>query len=170
MTKVLGLRTCNADMTSYNGFQWSETGHVEAPDWDPKPYCGNGLHGLLWGEGYGALLNRDRDAKWMVVEVEKESIVNLQGKVKFPSCDVVFVGNQYDATQYIWNHGGYGRVIVGVALSGGDRSVLTGGDCSTLNAGNYSNLTGGYNSTLTGGYRSVLTGGDCSTLNAGNYS
>jgi hypothetical protein len=31
---------------SYEGFQWSEVGEwTEAPDWDPTPRCGGGLHG-----------------------------------------------------------------------------------------------------------------------------
>ena len=47
--KALILRTCNSDLTSYNGFQWPESGFVEAPDWDKTPQCGNGLHGLLQG-------------------------------------------------------------------------------------------------------------------------
>jgi hypothetical protein len=48
---VLILRTCKPDMTSYKGFRWPESGPVDCPDWDPKPKCGNGLHGFLWGEG-----------------------------------------------------------------------------------------------------------------------
>ena len=45
---VLVLRTCAADMTAHNGtFTWPESGECAAPDWDPYPSCGRGLHGLL---------------------------------------------------------------------------------------------------------------------------
>jgi len=70
MSKVLILRTCNADMTSYGGFVWPESGPVEAPDWEPTYECGHGLHGLLWGEGNSGLLDTSDDAKWLVVEAD----------------------------------------------------------------------------------------------------
>src|SRR5258708_39227135 len=70
------LRTCNADLTSYNGFQWPSTGVVVAPDWDPKPECGNGLHGALNGEGDGSLFKWEPDAKWLVIKVFAKSVVN----------------------------------------------------------------------------------------------
>ena len=47
----------------------------------PVERCGNGLHGLLWGEGDGTLLNWAPDARWLVVEVDASTIVALSGKV-----------------------------------------------------------------------------------------
>jgi hypothetical protein len=32
-------------------FYYPKRGWVEAPDFDEKPECGGGLHGLVWGEG-----------------------------------------------------------------------------------------------------------------------
>ena len=81
---VLVLRTCKADLTSYGGFRWPESGPAEAPDWRPDAECGRGLHGLLWGEGDGSLLDWSAGAKWLVVEVEAADIIDLGGKVKFP--------------------------------------------------------------------------------------
>lgn len=49
--KVLVLRVCDVDGKSHGGFQWPESGPVAAPDWNPEPRCGGGLHGWLWGEG-----------------------------------------------------------------------------------------------------------------------
>ena len=69
--KVLVLRTCAADMSAYGGFVWPRYGHVEAPDWNPRAECGNGLHGLKWGEGSADYLSSDDDAVWMVCEVEE---------------------------------------------------------------------------------------------------
>lgn len=45
------LKCVKADLTSRNGFQWPESGRVDAPDWSPEAECGNGLHAWEWGEG-----------------------------------------------------------------------------------------------------------------------
>jgi hypothetical protein len=174
---VLVLRTCDANMQGHNGFQWPETGRVEAPDWSPEPSCGHGLHGLLWGEGDGSYLNWDASARWLVVEVDAASIVDIGGKVKYPAGDVLFCGDRLEATALLAERAP-GRAIVGgtliggddSTLTGGDRSTLTGGDRSTLTGGNRSTLTGGNDSTLTGGYYSTLTGGYYSTLTGGDRS
>lgn len=80
---VLVLRTCDADLKSWGGFQWPHEGYVEAPDWSPEPVCGYGLHGLLEGEGDWGLLDWSLEAKALVVEVDRTGIVELSGKVKF---------------------------------------------------------------------------------------
>ncbi len=192
--KVLILRTCNSDLASHGGFQWPKSGHVKCPDWSPKAECGNGLHGLLWGQGDGCLLNWDGDARWLVVEVSGKSVVDLGGKVKFPSGKVVYCGDRHGATSLVYDHSPAGTVVVGLikdcgygstltggnrstltggngsVLTGGNGSVLTGGDWSTLTGGNGSTLTGGYRSVMTGGYRSVMTGGDKSVMTGGDKS
>jgi len=92
---VLVLRTCGPDMKSEaesaKGFQWPESGPVACNDWDPKPACGNGLHGLLWAQGDFGQLSRRHDAKFLVVEVEASAIVSLEDgqKVKFPRGNVI---------------------------------------------------------------------------------
>ena len=103
---VLCLRTCAANMTAHGGFTWPTAGDVAAPDWKPRAECGNGLHGLLWGEGDGSLLSWEADARWLVVEVLESEIVNLDGKVKFPRCTVVFCGDRIQATTFLRDHGG----------------------------------------------------------------
>jgi len=42
------------DGVSYDGFQWGGRGEwTIAPDWDPEPKCGHGLHGQSpKGAGY----------------------------------------------------------------------------------------------------------------------
>ncbi|MFK3706685.1 hypothetical protein ACI2JR_17380, partial [Klebsiella sp. NPDC088457] len=145
---VLVLRTCNADMSAYGGFVWPKSGFVKAPDWKNTTECGNGLHGLLWGEGSAGYLSESDDANWMVCEVEKDLVVDLENKVKFPEANVVYCGERDGAINYLMDNGGKGCAIV--------YSTLTGGD--------YSTLTGGYGSTLTGGYGSTLTGGENATL------
>jgi hypothetical protein len=164
---VLVLRTCDKDLKAHGGFQWPEKGHVAAPDWKPAKKCGNGLHGLLWGEGDAGLLNWDASAKWLVVEVPAASVIDLTGKVKFPSGNVLHCGDRLTATDFLVARLKKSATVVGVSLKGGDRSTLTGGDRSTLTGGYGSTLTGGDGSTLTGGDRSTLTGGDRSTLTGG---
>ena len=154
--KVLVLRTCNADRTSHNGFLWPEGGPVSAPDWNPEVVCGYGLHGFLWGEGDGSLANWTSDAKWLVAEVERESIVDLAGKVKFPSATVVFCGDRLGATSYLAEHGGHGRAIVGGTATAGNRGTATAGDEGTATAGDAGTATAGYAGTATAGYRGTI--------------
>ena len=144
-------------MTSRDDFKWPESGLVSAPDWDPKPECGNGLHGLLWGEGDGSLLNWDKDAKWLVVEIEE--YVDIQGKVKFPSGNVVFAGNQETATKYIADHGGAGKAIVGYNATAGERGTATAGSYGTATAGEGGTATAGEGGTATAGCGGTATAG-----------
>jgi hypothetical protein len=99
---VLVLRTAAADGSSYNGFRWPESGPVEAPDWSPVAECGQGLHGWLWGHGDWSLKCKDDDARWIVVEVVKADVIDLDGKVKFPRGVVLATfGHWRDAMAFI---------------------------------------------------------------------
>ncbi len=95
---VYVLRVSGPGGKSKDGFQWPKTGPVAAPDWDPIPECGKGLHGWLWG--VGDYSSSDYYAVWQVVEVKQSSIVELNGKVKFPRGVVVFSGSLANA--YAW--------------------------------------------------------------------
>ena len=119
------LRTCKEDLTSYNGFQWPESGYVEAPDWDPSPKCGSGLHGLLWGEGNGGLLDWSTQAKWLVVRVDGE-VVDLGDKVKFKSGWVEFCGTQKDATDFLISKGAKGPVVGSTVVKGHNQTAIAG--------------------------------------------
>jgi len=163
---VLVLRSCKADMTSKNGFVWPKAGPVECADWNPKPECGNGLHGLSLGQqDPGVWL----EELCQVVRVAEGDIVDLRGKVKFPKGVVVYTGDIAGASAYFAENGGAEGLYRRMA-SGGYGSTLTGGNDSTLTGGDDSTLTGGDDSTLTGGNYSTLTGGDYSTLTGGNDS
>ena len=149
MTTTLILRTSRPDGTSRNGFQWPTSGPVTCPDWDPAPTCGNGLHGLPWGEGDAHLLDWATDALWQVVEVPTADLVDLDGKVKFPAGAVVHTGDRLSATTYLAaDPRSAGHIIHGATVTGGDRSTVTGGDESTLTSGHRSTLTGGHRSTV----------------------
>ena len=164
MKYVLVLRACKFNMNSYNGFVWPKKGRVEAPDWNPEPVCGGGLHGLLWGEGDASLIE---GCIWQVVRVLTADIVDLGGKVKFPAGVVIYTGTREGATQLIYNRAPNGTVVHYLSITGGDRATLTGGYMATLTGGDGATLTGGYGATLTGGNDATLTGGDGATLTGG---
>jgi hypothetical protein len=156
VAKVLVLRTCNAELKAqYNGFQWPEKGHVEAPDFSSQKCCGYGLHGLLWGQGDGGLLNWDDSAQWLVVEVPADSIVELDGKVKFPKGEVVYCGNREGATQLIATQ--KPGPIVGLTAQSNAQS-------STIAVGYRGTATAGEGGTATAGYRGTATAGKGGTL------
>ena len=149
-------------MSAYNGFKWKESGEVSAPDWQPEPRCGHGLHGLLWGCGDGGLLGNALDAKWLVVEVEAASIVELDGKVKFPKGEVIFCGDRKGATELISGRAPKANLpIVWLSITAGDRGTATAGDRGTA--------TAGYRGTATAGDRGTATARDGGTATAGSY-
>lgn len=146
--RVLVLRTCDAERRSHNGFQWPERGPVEAPDWEPTQECGHGLHGWLWGEGDAGLGNWSPGATWLVVRVDPSTIIDLDGKVKFPRGDVVCCGTQLDATTYLLENGGRGYAIIGGTATAGDEGTATAGDEGTATAGDEGTATAGDRGTV----------------------
>jgi hypothetical protein len=172
----LVLRTCDAYMVAYNGFQWPESGHVSAPDWDPKPECGHGLHGLLHGCGDYSYLSTQNNAKWLVVKVPKNTCVDIIGKVKFPEGEVIFAGSKDDAIKMIADaYPGepvvYAKRMVGdngVAVSGNDGTSISGNDGTSI-SGNYGTSISGESGTSTSGDRGTSTSGDRGTSTSGYY-
>ena len=162
--KAYILRTCNADMSSRNGFIWPREGVVECLDWKPTTKCGNGLHGALWGEGDGSLLDWSDDAVWVVAGVDEW--IDINGKVKFPRADVVFAGPRDDAVAEIINRGAKGAVI-GRTATAGDRGTATAGDYGRATAGDRGTATAGDYGRATAGYRGTATAGDYGRATAG---
>ena len=121
--KHYGLRTCNADGTSYNGFVWPETGMVECPDWSPEPECGNGLHALLNGEGGSSHLDWTDGARWQLVGFDE--YVDLGGKTKFPRCEVA-TGTREAVTSAL--KALTGAAVHGVITTAGYRGTASAGD------------------------------------------
>ena len=151
--KVLVLRTCNADRTSRDGFQWPEVGGTAtAPDWDPDPdrACGGGLHGLLWGCGEAGLLSGDSTALWQVVSVKVKDIANPDApdKVRFRTGKVVFEGDRDGATSYLLANGAAGRPVVYAHATAGRFGTATAGDYGTATAGYYGTATAGRYGTI----------------------
>lgn len=147
---ILCLRTCNADLQSRQGFQWPFYGPIEAPDWNPAPCCGQGLHVLVGGSGDGSHLSWNASAKWLAVEVAAKEIVDLGGKGKVPRAYVVAVGDRLAITNFV------GSRHPAIACVGG---TATAGDCGTA--------TAGYGGTAIAGYRGTANAGDRGTATAG---
>ena len=171
---VLVLRTCSANMRTYGGgFVWPSTGPVEAPDWDPEPRCGGGLHGFLWGEGHGGLADWSEGAKWLVVEVAAKEVVDLGGKVKFSRGRVVHCGDRASATALIASV--RPGAIVGGKSTSGDYGTSTSGDCGNSTSGDYGKSTSGdYGTSTSGDCGTSISGadgnstsGDCGTSASG---
>ena len=150
-------------MTSHSGFVWPREGLVVAPDWDPTPECGHGLHGLLDGEGDGSLLSW-MHAVWLVAEIDEW--VDLNGKVKAPCARVVHCGNQASATAWLVARCP-GKAVVGATVTAGYRGIATTGGHSTATAGYCGTATAGYNGTATAGEGGIATAGDYGTATAG---
>jgi hypothetical protein len=172
--RVLLLRTCTAEMHGTNSkskhFTWPKSGHVACPDWNPRPCCGGGLHGLLWGEGKADLLLWEDSAVWIVFEADADKVVEITedggGKCKVPECDVVCCGTRYEATAYLVARAP-GRAVHGALITAGDsgtatagyRGTATAGDSGTATAGDRGTATAGYSGTATAGYSGTATAG-----------
>jgi hypothetical protein len=173
---VLVVRTCNADFTSWGGFQWPTEGYVEAPDWRPTAECGYGLHGLLEGDGDWGLLDWSLEAKALVVEVDRAGIVEIGGKVKFRGALVRSVSSLAVALCQVVCDAG--RIVKNVAdlirtteaeatekASGNASPLAASGDDSRLAAsGNASQLAASGNASR------LAASGNASRLAASGYA
>ena len=95
------LRKCNYDgLSSRNFYYGNFSDIVTATDLNPEPICGNGLHGLLEGNGDWLLLNGNN---WLVIEANKEDIVKIdKNKCKFRTGKILFSGttNQLSRSEF----------------------------------------------------------------------
>ena len=169
----LVLRNCNPDGSSSYGFVWNtEIGAVNtAPDFQPTQEYGNGLHGWENGIGDATVSSYNDSPLWLVLDVP--SLIQLDGKVKFESCIVVFKGSKSECAKYLYDQGIRGAIIglTGDFAEGGDYSALSTFESNrTQTAGNNSTQTAGSNSTQTAGDYSTQTAGSDSTQKAGNRS
>ena len=163
MNAAYMLKTVNADFTSHGGFRWPRRGKVVAPDWDPEPVCGGGLHGLLWGEGDGRLLDWSDDAVWLVCKIDADTAVDLGGKIKVPEATVAHAGTRKTATAFLAAHAP-GRSIVGGTATARDFGTATAGYGGTATAGHRGTATAGLGGTATAGHGGTATAGDGGTI------
>ena len=174
--RVLVMRTCTEYGFSYANFSWPESGPVSCTDWKPEAVCGHGLHGALWGEGAGSLFRWTSSAIWQVVEVPTDSIIDLDGKVKFPAGVVVAVGNRQRVTSWLGSKAP-GHAIIGATDSVGmdsmalvgDRGHAISGDHSASTAGDHGSAISGIYGRSTVGRYGDATAGSFGTARAGDY-
>jgi len=192
MEKALVLRTCAADQSSYGGFIWpTEIGTiVTCQDWSEEVKCGNGLHGLLDGFGDYSLLSEDFDAIWQIVEVDRDKCIELDGKVKFQSCKLVYSGTMAVALTKMSDYQidllikSNSIMSSQLAASGNYSKLAASGDSSKLAASGYNSklaASGGSSQLAASGYYSQLaasgdysklaaSGGSSQLAASGNYS
>jgi hypothetical protein len=166
MSGTLMLKTVTRDMQAYGYFLWPREGRVECPDWNPKPICGGGLHGLPEGVGDGQLLDWSADAVWLVFEADQVVAIDT-AKAKTNRANVVHCGDRLSATRYLIDHGCHGPVV-GATITAGDAGTATAGDRGTATAGNAGTATAGDAGTATAGYAGTATAGDRGTATAGD--
>ena len=133
-------------MTGHGGFQWPDVGgQVKAPDWNPEPICGYGLHGLLWAVGSEQYLDTSDSAKGVVFAADESSAVWIDGdKVKVPEARVVFIGTVAEAAAWIDERKPSRE-------RAGDRGTATAGYRGTATAGDRGAATAGAGGTATAG-------------------
>ena len=161
------LKSLPANRRAYNDFEWpAEAGAiVEAPDWNPKPACGGGLHGLVDGRGDVGLLCKDADAIWYAFESvssagepsDAEAVVINGDKGKCRRAMIRVVGTREAAVQW----------LVAKGCTGVHFSTATAGDRGTATAGYGGTATAGDRGTATAGDRGTATAGDRGTATAG---
>ena len=173
---ILVLRTCNADMTSHDGFRWPRQGRVVAKEWEDTDTCGHGLHGLPWGVDGPGYCSAKTDAVWLVVRVStrkggyRHGTGEMTDKCKFRSGTVVFAGKRDDATALIAQYAPLNTPINWLVCAGGYSATMTGGDYAKMTGGNSAKMTGGNSATMTGGNYATMTGGDRSYMRGGKGS
>ena len=87
---TLILRKCKSDGSSRNRFKYGKTGErVTCPDWDPKPECGHGLHGLKEGNGDWELLEGH---DWLIIDADDQIVDIDEEKCKFNTGVILFRG------------------------------------------------------------------------------
>jgi hypothetical protein len=167
---VLLMRTTGPNGESHGGFVWplKVGAKVAAKDWSREPVCGGGLHGLLWGQGDGGLLNRNADAKWLLVEADRKDVVEIDGaKAKCRACVVRYVGDKAGAVAFMVAHAPESSSVLGAARAVGDNRAAVVGDSGQATAGDSGQATAGYSGQATAGDSGQATAGDSGQATAG---
>ena len=120
-------------MTSYCDFEYLEKGIVKCDDFIPTKECGNGLHGLRAGDNYPGMWYGDD--KFLVLEVDTDKIIDLDGKCKFPEAEVLFVADSMlELSAWLQKNNHFGAWYRGTATAG-FKGTATAGHEGTATAG-----------------------------------
>lgn len=170
--KVLVLRNCPADKISTDRFVWSHDGYVADPSWDPSFLSEKGLYGWLWGEGSAHLspYTNDPTALWYVLSVDKDNFHNYGNMIKFPSCEILFVGSKKNATDILRMYAPKCLVIGCTVLSKKvNFDISAVGDYGTAVTGDYSLSLSGDNGISICRKYSWAFSGECGIAVSGDY-
>ena len=150
--EVLIVKCVNPDGITYNGFRWplEVDATVEAPDWNPEPVCGGGLHGWPWGFALGDGKNPDFSvsAKWIVFGAAPSEIVSLDGKCKAKRAIIRFVGSWVGAMTFVssgrigWTEHGASGAASATGWSGAASATGWRGAASATGARGAASATG----------------------------
>lgn len=111
---------------------------VTAPDWNPEPVCGGGLHGLRPGQQKPGHWVTGPDAVYLVCSFEEEDAVDLDGSVKVRQCRVECVGTAADYTNFLTElgytglYGAHIETSVGGHFFVGDDSIVVSDSASEI--------------------------------------
>jgi len=161
---MLFLRTCKKDGTSYNGYKWNlKIGAInEAPDYNDRPECGGGLHGIKNGIGDAGYLNLSDECVGVVFSADAD-IIEFNGNAKVRKAKIEFVGQLRECAAYIHEQTGLDGIIKQTATAGyrgtataGDLGIATAGDRGTATTGDRGTATAGDRGTATAGYRGTI--------------
>ena len=101
---MYGLRKISKDgKNQYNDFVWPlEVGaEVEAPDWNPVPKCGGGLHCLPNTKGNWYLLDGEY---WAVLKFNRKDKIQIDSnKCKVRKCKIVFLSENPEGMLKFFN-------------------------------------------------------------------
>ena len=148
---------------------WPERGPIEAPDWNISSEILGGFRGFLWGQGDGVFVDWSPKAKWHVVQVLFEDIVDHQGWVRYPRGEILFTGPRKEALAYLQERNG-GRPVLGVIAQGYDFETVHVGNYGKAQAGSCGRAIagdGGSASSGEGGDSKAGQGGSASSGNRG---
>jgi hypothetical protein len=114
--------------------KYARTGEVVAPDWNPDPECGGGLHGLVRGCGNVNALSHYPGAIWIVFAARESEVVEFDGKAKAPRGRVVYYGERQRAIDLLCEEYPDAPIVYRTATVG-HRGTATVGDRGTASAG-----------------------------------
>ena len=160
--RVLFIRSCGPDGGSRSGFKWPLVvgAEVVAPDWNPAPVCGGGLHGLPWGRGNWDLTSEDVVARWLVFSADPADVVNIDNqKSKVRAARVEYVAPSSGSA-------GRGEAASWLAAQPGATQPVP---YATASAGYRGTASAGYYGTASAGDYGTASAGDCGTASAGVY-
>src|SRR3990167_834559 len=165
MDKTYILKCIKSDYTSHMGFAYPRDvgATVAAPDWDSSPVCGGGIHGWLHGVGniHSCDYINDEGVIWLVL-IADTPVIDLGGKVKFPSATIAHIGDMHSAVAFLLAHDplSVGQPVIGASVTSGDHGTSASGHHGISTSGDHGTSASGYKGTSASGDGGTSTSGE----------